>query len=48
MHSEYRRRGLALAPLRAGGVEFMHGDVRSPGDLAQAAYRTQLEPILTS
>src|SRR6476469_3726400 len=33
-----KRRGseLALARLRAGGVEFMHGDVRSPGDLAQA------------
>jgi CDP-paratose 2-epimerase len=33
-----KRRGseLALARLRADGVEFMHGDVRSPGDLAQA------------
>jgi CDP-paratose 2-epimerase len=32
-----KRRGseLALARLRAGGVEFMHGDVRSPSDLAE-------------
>jgi CDP-paratose 2-epimerase len=33
-----RRRGseLALARLRAGGVEFVHGDVRAPHDLSEA------------
>lgn len=33
-----KRRGseLALARLRAGGVTFVHGDVRNPGDLAAA------------
>jgi CDP-paratose 2-epimerase len=33
-----RRRGseLALARLKAGGIDFVHGDVRSPDDLAEA------------
>lgn len=35
-----RRRGseLALSRLRAGGVEFRHGDIRNPEDLAEAGH----------